>query len=64
MLVLVVLADVVGVVVVTEQSSPNFPESHKHCPVFVSHLPALLQLAGHVNSGKKTLFYLKTMFKL
>ena len=44
----------VVVVVVTEQSIPNFPESHEHLPVLVSHLPALLQFAGQVNSAKKT----------
>jgi hypothetical protein len=54
----------VVVVVVTEQSIPNFPESHEHLPVLVSHLPALLQFAGQVNSAKKNIVDLKIMFKL
>ena len=53
LVILVVL--VVVVIVVTEQSIPTFPESHKHFPVLVSHLPALLQFAGQVNSAKKNI---------
>ena len=51
--ILVVL--MVVVIEVAEQSIPNFPESHKHFPVLVSHLPALLQFAGQVNSAKKNI---------
>ena len=52
-MILVVL--VVVVIVVMEQSIPNFPESHKHFPVLVSHLPALLQFSGQVNSAKRNI---------
>ena len=52
-----------GVVVVTEQSIPNFPGSHKHFPVFVSHLPALLQFAGQVKSARKNIVKFENMFK-
>lgn len=53
--VVLVILLVVVVIVVMEQSLPNFPESHKHFPVLVSHLPALLQFAGQVNSAKKNI---------
>ena len=60
MVVLVILVVLVVVVIVaTEQSIPNFPGSHKHFPVLVSHLPALLQFAGQVNSAKKNIVELE-----
>ena len=36
-----------------EQSAPCLPISHEHCPVDVSHIPALLQSEGQVNSTKE-----------
>ena len=47
--IVVVLKVVVGVVV-PEQSNPNLPWSHKHFPVNLSQIPALLQFAGQVSS--------------
>ena len=33
-----------------EQSDPCLPTVHKHCPVLVLQIPALLQSPGQVNS--------------
>ena len=43
---------------VSEQSNPNFPWSHKHCPFDLSQIPALLQFVGHVNSKTKFMNYI------
>ena len=47
---IVVALKIVLGVFVSEQSNPNFPGSHKHCPVDLSQIPALLQFVGQVNS--------------
>ena len=36
-----------------EQSDPCLPTVHKHCPVLVLQIPALLQSPGQVNAKKK-----------
>ena len=50
---IVVALKVVLGVFISEQSIPNFPGSHKHCPVDLSQIPALLQFAGQVNSKRR-----------
>ena len=35
-----------------EQSGPCLPTAHKHCPVLVLQIPALLQSPGQVSSKK------------
>ena len=47
---IVVALKVVLGVFMSEQSNPNFPGSHKHFPVDLSQIPALLQFVGQVNS--------------
>ena len=50
---IVVVLKIVVSTSVSEQSNPNLPGSHKHCPVDLSQIPALLQFAGQVNSKRR-----------
>ena len=47
---IVVALKIVLGVFVSEQSNPDLPWSHKHFPVNLSQIPALLQFVGQVNS--------------
>ena len=58
---IVVALKIVLGVFVSEQSIPNFPGSHKHCPVDLSQIPALLHFVGQVNSKTRFMNHIYLM---